>query len=146
MKTTLNFEVWTFKSKTEVFEKFTPWLREWHKLIAYTSEHSWHSGKVRDWHSIDGSSIPVTIFNFFGKSVTLTRLNLSEAQSNEVVQSTKLVQKCAIRVVNTRFQPPWWRSCFSTQKVSSKSRNWISFCSKISFLTGKSSFWLSNFF
>ena len=38
----------------------------------------------------------LTIFYFFRKSLNQTWLNLSKAQSNDVVQPTTLVQKCTI--------------------------------------------------
>ena len=39
-------------------------------------------------------------------SLTQTRLDFFEAESNDIAQPTTLVQKWAIPLVNTRFRPP----------------------------------------
>ena len=48
-------------------------------------------------------SFLVTSLKFFRKSLTQTCLNLSDAQSNDVLQPTTIGLKCAVPVVNTCF-------------------------------------------
>ena len=105
--------------KLNIRQEVQNWF--WWKVVIFISFEvfSWHSGQVLDWHSIGVSSILCCgNFHFFRKSkihtvwVILYVLYLSLAQSNDVVQPTTLVQKCAIPVDKFGFKKPIWKLNF----------------------------------